>query len=345
MTLVMSSLRLGAARSIFRDRQAAVANTIVIAWTCAGWLCSFALMAAPAAPLNVAGVLLCAHTMVLAAYLIHEAAHQTLFAVRRANAWAGEVMNFIAGSAYASFERIRHMHIRHHVDRADVTCFDFKGLMRRRPGVRRTLEVLEWSYIPATEILMHAQVVWRPFLVASQRRYLPRAAAMLVARAALLLLLGLWSSKALLLYVVATVLFLHALNFFDAFHHTFEQYFVAAEEPVPMSGRDRQYEQANTYSNIISRRHPRLNVLTLNFGYHNAHHQRPSVPWYQLPALHADLYGEEPKATLPLAELLKTWHRNRVRRVNSDDYGIPTQGPGRADDFVGAHGVSFLTVV
>jgi hypothetical protein len=48
---------------------------------------------------------------------------------------------------------------------------------------------------------------------------------------------------------------------------------------------------------------------------------------------------------LPLAELLRTWHRNRVRRVLSDDYGAPGQGPGRADAFVGAHGVSFLTVI
>jgi hypothetical protein len=69
------------------------------------------------------------------------------------------------------------------------------------------------------------------------------------------------------------------------------------------------------------------------------------VPWYKLPKLHADLYGEDPKATLPLSALLETWHRNRVRRVNSDDYGGPKDGPGRADHFVGAHGVSFLTVV
>jgi fatty acid desaturase len=330
---------------MFRDREAAVANTLVIAWTCAGWLGSFALMGAHAGLLNAAGVLLCAHTMILAAYLIHEAAHQTLFAAHSANAIAGEAMNFIAGSVYASFERIRHMHIRHHVDRADLTCFDFKGLMRRRPGIRRILEALEWCYIPATELLMHAQVVWRPFFVTSQRRHLPRAAAMLIVRTELLLLLGLWSWKALLLYVVATLLFLHVLNFFDAFHHTFEQYFVAADEPLPVAVRDRQYEHANTYSNLVSVRYPRLNLLTLNFGYHNAHHHRASVPWYKLPSLHAGLYGADPNATLPLSALLKTWHRNRVRRVNSDDYGGPKGGPGRADHFVGAHGVSFLTVV
>ncbi len=330
---------------LFRNREAAVFNSSALTWTCGAWLGSFALMGAPGALLNVAGVMLCAHSMVLAAYLIHEAAHQTLFAGRTANRIAGEAMNFIAGSSYASFERIRHMHIRHHVDRADLTCFDFKGLMRRHGGVRRLLQCLEWLYVPATELLMHAQVIARPIFSAQQRRYLPRVAAMLVLRATLLLLLGVWSWKALALFALATALFLHVLNFFDAFHHTFEQHFVAADEPLDMSGRDRGYELANTYSNLISRRFPRLNLLALNFGYHNAHHHRASVPWYKLPALHRDLYGEQCRAVMPLSELLRTWHRNRVRRVFAEDYGAPTAGPGRADHFVGAHGVSFLTVV
>jgi fatty acid desaturase len=341
----MSSAILPAPGALFRDREGAVANTLVLTWTCCGWLASFALMGRHEVILNVAGLLLCAHTMILAAYLIHEAAHQSLFAVHWANRCAGEAMSFIAGSCYASFERIRHMHIRHHVDRADVTCFDFKGLMRRRPWVRRTLQILEWAYIPATEVLMHLQVIWRPFFAAPQRRHLPRAAAMLLVRSVLLLLLGLWSVKALLLYILATGLLLHVLNFFDAFHHTFEQYFVAADQPVPMASRDRQYEEDNTYSNLVSGRYRCLNLLILNFGYHNVHHQRASAPWYRLPALHRDLYGTGSRAVMPLPELLRTWHRNRVRRVDSDDYGVPGQGAGRADGFVGAHGVSFLTVV
>jgi fatty acid desaturase len=332
-------------RAVFRDRDAAVANIAVLAWTCAAWIGSFVLMGLQVAAANVAGVLLCAHTMILAAYLIHEAAHQTLFAAPKANALAGEAMSFVAGASYASFERIRRMHLRHHLDRADLACFDFKALLRRRPSVLRILQTLEWAYLPAAELMMHAQVIVRPFFVASQRKHLPRVAAMLALRLGLLALLGLWSLKALLLYLLAVLLQLHVLNFFDAFHHTFEQYFVADDEPVPTAGRDRRYEQQNTYSNVISRRRPWLNLLTLNFGYHNAHHHRPSVPWYRLPALHRELYGQDPLAVLPLSKLLATWHRNRVRRVLSDDYGAPAQGPQGADAFVGAHGVSFLTVI
>jgi fatty acid desaturase len=341
----MSAAVQSAPRSVFRDRADALANTIMLLWVSLGWLASFAFMGAYSIPLNVVGVLLCTHTMVLAAYLIHEAAHQTLFAVQWANSAVGEAMNFIAGSAYASFERIRHLHIRHHMDRADVTCFDFQGLMRRRPAVRRTLEVLEWGYVPATEVLMHLQVVWRPLFSRLQRRHLPRAMTMLALRACLLILLGMWSLKALMLYFVAAGVLLHVLNFFDAFHHTFEQFFVEADQPVPMHDRNRAYEQENTYSNLVSARFPWLNILILNFGYHNAHHQRASVPWYRLPGYHRSLYGDRTPAVMPLAELLRSWHRNRVRRVSSDDYGVPGQGAGRADGFVGAHGVSFLTVI
>jgi len=321
----------------------------VLGWTCIGWLASFPLMAQPSALLNIMGVLLCAHAMVLAAYLIHEAAHHTLFIAHQANHRAGETMSFIAGASYASFERIRHMHIRHHLDRADLACFDFKGFVQRVPGLGRTLEALEWAYVPATELLMHLQVVWRPFLQRSQRLYRPRAAAMLIARLGLLTLLGLWSVRALLLYGLAYLLLLHALNFFDAFHHTFDQYIVEPDQAVPMSDRNAAYEQGNTYSNLISRRWPWLNLLVLNFGYHNAHHQRASVAWYRLPAYHRELYGDTGACELPMAELLSTWHRNRVRRVFAADYGGPGAGGsgrnGRAEDFIGAHAVSFLTVI
>lgn len=334
-------------RSLFREPKGAAPNTIVLLYVVVGWPASFALMGMRSWWLNALGVLLCAHSMVIAAYLVHEAAHQNIFSAPRANRWLGETMGFVAGACYASFERIRHMHMRHHVDRADLTCFDFRGLMRRHRVLRQLLQACEWAYLPATEILMHLQVICRPFVVPAQRRHLPRAATMLVVRAVLLLMLALVSWQALLLYGLAVLLQLHVLNFFDAFHHSFEQYFVEADQSIPMGGRDRAYEQRHTYSNLICRRYPWLNLLTLNFGYHNAHHQRASVPWYRLPALHRELYADQSLAVVALSELLVTWHRHRVRRVSSDDYGAPAEQPGRgrADDFVGAHGVSFLTVI
>jgi fatty acid desaturase len=334
-----------AGNTVFREAAGRLPNRLALGYAVAGYAAGFWLMAADAWTAAAAGVLLTAHAMLIAAYLVHEAAHYTLFASPANNRRAGEAMSWIAGSAYASFERIRHLHLRHHRDRADVTCFDYKAFLQTRPRLRRAVVALEWAHVPAVELLMHAQVMLRPFVDRSQRACLPRAATVLAARAALFGGLALLSPQSALLYLVAYLLLLTALNFFDAFHHTFEQYFTGADQPVPMNGRDRVYEQANTYSNVVSVRHPWLNLLTLNFGYHNAHHERAAVPWYRLPALHRELYGEDSRELMPLSELLRTWYRNRVRRVIDDDYGGVGEGRGRADGFVGAHGVSFLTVV
>jgi fatty acid desaturase len=331
--------------TLLREAAGRLPNCLALGYALVGYATGFWLMAADAWPVAAAGVLLTAHAMLIAAYLIHEAAHYTLFASPAHNRIAGEAMSWIAGSAYAAFERIRHLHLRHHRDRADVTCFDWKAFLNARPGLRRAVVALEWAHIPAVELLMHAQVMLRPFLDRSQRAFLPRAATVLAVRAALLGGLALLSPQSAVLYGVAYLLLLTALNFFDAFHHTFEQYFTGAEVPVPMNDRDRAYEQANTYSNVVSARHPWLNLLTLNFGYHNAHHERAAVPWYRLPALHRELYGDGSRELMPLSELLRTWVRNRVRRVIDEDYGGVGEGRGRADGFVGAHGVSFLTVV
>ena len=330
---------------IFRDAHAASINSLLMAATAAGWVAAFWLMARAEIALNLLGVLLCAQCMLWAAYLIHEAAHQALFVGPRLNQVAGETASFIAGASYASFERIRRLHIRHHVDRADLVCFDYRAFIRRHPHLCRVLQMLEWAYIPATETLMHLQVIWRPLLVRSQRSYLPRAMGVLVIRIALLVRLAIWSPKALLLYFVAYALMLHALNFFDCFHHSFENFTVVGDEPVPTSHRDRAYEQANTYTNLVSVRYPWLNLIILNFAYHNAHHHRASHPWYRLPALHQEMFGTATHNVLPMRALLANWHRYRVLRVTAEDYGAPQPGADAGAGFIGAHGVSFLTVI
>jgi hypothetical protein len=101
------------------------------------------------------------------------------------------------------------------------------------------------------------------------------------------------SPVALALYVVAYLLFVLAARFADAFHHTFELMVVDnyAHAYGPPAGFDRAYEDANTFSNLLSRRWPLLNLLVLNFSYHNAHHVKPGIPWHRLPALDATLFG------------------------------------------------------
>lgn len=332
---------------LMRDEAGALPNVLALGYAVGGHACGLVLLTRPSLALALLGVALTMHTMVIAAYLIHEAAHMTLFLDHGHNRRTGELMAWICGAAYASYDRIRHMHLRHHRDRADITRFDYKTLLYRLPASCRTaVRALEWAYVPAIELLMHYQVLVRPFVNPAEASRRRRVLVVLASR--LTLFYGLWlvQPRAVLFYALAYLAFLTTMNFFDAFHHTFDQYFVADdEERVPMDGKDRVYEHEHTYSNLVSVRWPLLNLLTLNFGYHNAHHQRAAAPWYRLPQTHRELYGDELKQLLPLSELLRTYHRNRLRRILDDDYGGVGEGPGRADDFVGAHAVSFLTVV
>jgi fatty acid desaturase len=331
---------------LMREPEGVLPNSLALAYVVTAQITGLFFLTRQQPWLVPAGILLTAHSMVIASYLVHECAHMTLFRARGLNRWVGELMAWVAGAAYTSYERIRHFHIRHHRDRADVARFDYKTfLLAGPPWVRRLVYALEWAYIPAVELIMHAQVMLRPFTDASLACARPRVLVVLLSRAALFLWLFSLQPWSLLWFALAYLLFMTVMNFGDAFHHTFDQYFVASDdEPVSMAGKDRQYEQRHTYSNLVSPRHPWLNLLALNFGYHNAHHERASVPWYRLPALHRELYADGDRQLLPYGQLWRTFHRNRLARILDDDYGAVGEGDGRADAFVGAHGVSFLTV-
>ncbi len=71
------------------------------------------------------------------------------------------------------------------------------------------------------------------------------------------------------------------------------------------------------------------------------------MPWHRLPAYHRELYVDGDVQVITVRELLRSFHINRVKRVLAADAGYvrPVDSAGRADDFVGAVGVSFLTAV
>jgi fatty acid desaturase len=334
--------------AVFRSPHGALPNSLALAYTLAGYGIGIWLLTADAWALNLLGVLLTGHTLVFAAYFIHEFAHQAIFRSPEANNRWGVLMTWITGSCYAPFAALRRKHMRHHIDRADVLTFDYKAFLRRSPPwVARVVMALEWAYVPAVEFLMHGYVMVLPFLKRERRAERRRVLTVTAMRVAGFALLGWIAPKALLLYAVAYVIMLHVLRFTDAYQHTYDAFAVLEDgAPVPNDKvRDRTYEQANTYSNLVSVAHPWLNLLLLNFPYHNAHHERPIVPWHDLPALHAQLFGEAYVQVIPMADLLKGYHRDRVKRVISDDYGTVGAGPNRADAFLGAYGVSFLTAV
>jgi fatty acid desaturase len=149
-----------------------------------------------------------------------------------------------------------------------------------------------------------------------------------------------------LLYALAYLIFLTVLRFLDAFQHTYDVFATRSLEPAPVDPRrDRRYEYEHTYSNLISERWGWLNLLVLNFPYHNAHHVRPGEPWYRLPALHRELYAQADRQVITCRELLASFHRHRVARVLADGYGEVGSSGERARNFIGAVGVSFLTAM
>ena len=322
---------------ILRREDGRLPNALALAYALGGYALGLWACAAPAWWLNVLGVLLTAHALVIAAYLVHECAHNTIFADNRRNAALGEFLLWLTGAGYGRYEDVRHKHFRHHIDRADVVAFDFRPLLARRRPWLRLIQALEWVYVPAVDLMMHALVIALPFRLESRRGRRARVLAVLATRALFFAALGYASPRALLLYVPAYLLFLHMMRFFDVHQHTYEVWETLERQRDTRDARfDRDYEQRNTFSNLLSTRYPRFNLLALNFPYHNAHHVKPTVPWHRLPALHRELFGDDRRQVLPFAKLLRSYHRYRVPRVLNGD--APGMDVGDCRHFIGVVG-------
>lgn len=339
--------------SIYRDPQGGWPNTLALSVTLLlyplGLLCVFQAHWL----LNALGVFSLVLSLTWSAYFIHEFAHHAIFKSPQTNARFGVLMTWINGSCFARFEDMRHKHMRHHVERADVVTFDVKGFLLAAPAwFRSSVLALEWAYFPAIEFLMRAFVILLPFRkggsTASRMRILAIAAVRISAMACLA-----WASpKAWALYALSVLLFITLLRFADCFQHTYDAYPLLDNTPVPNDKvRDRAYEQSNTYTDVVgvssTLSNGILNMLWLNFGFHNAHHERPTLPWFRLPAYHRELFPVDCAQVLTVSTLLRSFHINRVKRILADDYGTVSDlsVPGRADRFLGAVGVSFLTAV
>jgi fatty acid desaturase len=321
-------------------------NGLVIPYTFLGWGVGVWWLTSAHWILNVLGIVLTAHTLTYSGYLIHECVHHTVFAGVRPNDRLGVLLSWLNGACLADYQRLKKKHLRHHADRLDVVTFDYRAALNSTPRwVRGCALALEWAYVPVIEILMRGMIIAYPFYygTAADRT---RLVMLLGVRVLFVAALAVISVKAVLLYALAYLLFLHVLRFFDAFQHTYEVVPSHSLAPAPLDPRrNRRYEYENTYSNLLSEQWSWLNVLVLNFPYHNAHHERTGESWYRLPALHESLYGNKDQQVVTCRELVRSYHRHRVGRVLADDYGSVTADGERASAFLGAIGVSFLTAV
>jgi omega-6 fatty acid desaturase (delta-12 desaturase) len=273
--------------------------------------------------INLAATLLLAHGMVIAAYMIHECAHNTVFRDNPDNALLGSAMAWLCGASYGTYDDMRYKHFRHHVDNDDVVWFDYEAFFRRHPLFYRSVLVLEFFYIPAHDLVMHFIMVFASFIIPQRRQQRLRNVTVILIRGGLFALLAWLSLKAALLYCVAYMLMITVLRFMDGLQHDYPYTLnLFTGERSPHKGDD-AWEQEHTFSNVISFKHQWPNWLVLNFGYHNAHHARPTAPWFRLPSLHRQLFGDSPDNVIPLWPQLVLFHRYRCYRIFHNAPGLP----------------------
>ncbi|MEQ8204870.1 MAG: fatty acid desaturase [Woeseia sp.] len=323
-------------------------NGLALLYAVLGWLLGLAGILQDSLLINALATLLLAHAMIIAAYLVHECAHNLVFRRIRHNAALGKALTWLCGAAYGTYEDIRYKHFRHHVDNDDVVWFDYERFFREHPLTLRVTRLLEWIYVPAHDLIMHGIMVFTSFLVPERRAQRKYNVVVIAIRAGLFLMLLILAPKAAGLYVIAYLFMMTVLRFMDSLQHDYPYSLTLFTKGRPPRKGDVEWEQEHTYSNPHSLRFKRLNWLTLNFGFHNAHHADMNLPWYRLPAKHQEMYGDTVAAVIPLSAQLSVFHRQRVRRImdnheENSPSGREWLAAAQRAEVYGGNAASFLT--
>ena len=336
---------------LFNEPSGAAYHGGAVAYAVFGYALGLAGLFAESWLINLPATLLLAHAMIIAAYMVHECGHNTVFRKMKHNGYLGRGLSWICGAAYGRFEDIRFKHFRHHVDNADVVCFDYEDWFRRHLAALRITALLEWFYIPAHELVMHGVMVLTSFVIPERRDQRLRNVTVIVIRGGVFATALWWWPRVAVLYALAYLLMLIVLRFVDSLQHDYDYELTLFRKEPAARRDDTAWEQAHTFSVPLSLRYPLFNWLTLNFGYHNAHHAQPDVPWYRLPALHRELFGDDPGLVIPLWSQLRIYHRGRVKRIVkwSDSVAQPKGADflaaARSAQVYGGNAASFLTAV
>jgi fatty acid desaturase len=323
-------------------------NGGAVAYAVLGYAAGFLGILDDSRAVNAAGTLLVAHAMTIAAYMVHECAHNLVFRKAGHNARLGRFLTWICGTSYGTYEDMRYKHFRHHVDVDDVAWFDYERFFLEHPRILGVTRSLEWLYIPAHEFLMHGILVFTSFAIPRRRKQRKRNVTVILVRFALFAGLAINAPRAAALYVVAYVIMLTVLRFMDSIQHDYG-YTLTLFEPgnAPRKGQ-LAWEQEHTFSNPHTFNDSVWNWLTLNFGFHNAHHAEMDVPWYRLGQRHRELFGDDPENVIPLRAQLKIFHRQRMNRIVGNHTGNEPEGreflaAARQGEVYGGNAASFLT--
>jgi fatty acid desaturase len=315
-------------------------NGFAIAYILIGYGMGIFFLTRPFWVLNLIGVGLVIHTLIWAAYFVHEFIHGNIFRNPRWDGMFGRLMLFLTGSCYTRYRDIASNHLAHHKNRADFSAFSLPDFLRSLPKpFFWGIIALEWLYFPIINFILRWLNTLSPFLGQQRRDERWRNTLLLLLRGSLFTALAFYSLRAIALYFIAYICFLNILRFIDCFQHTYTVFQVG--QPLPQYSLE--HEELNTYSNLISIKWWWLNLLLLNFPYHNAHHRAMRCPWYLLPRLDAELYDRDYRQYVTLPRLVNNYHRYRIYRLfNGQGEVVATEKGLNLDNFVGGVGVSFL---
>ena len=315
-------------------------NAIAFIYILGSYVGGIALLLLSNGFLNAPGVVLLTHSMVLSAYMTHEFMHGTIFTDRKWNTVGGSIMLWLNGGCYGRFRDLAQEHIAHHINRVDFSAFNLPTFINSLPSpIRSVVLALEWLYFPAISFIIQWRGITAPFWQSQRQDERLRVTLIVIVRGVLFSLLGLASVEALALYFLSFTGMILVLRLLDAFQHTYEVFPIG----TPLPKRDRTYEHANTFTTLISQRYWWLNLLLLNFGYHNAHHEIMKCPWHSLHELDREFSQKEKIHILTLPQLIGNYHRFRVERIFSGQgQAADEQGNLELDTFYGAVGVSML---
>jgi len=320
---------------IFRYKDGARPNSLALTYVALGYPISLWGLAVAGGLVWLLACLLLAHTLVIAAYLLHECIHNTIFKNSHHNERLGMILAWLTGAAYTPYAILQKKHLRHHADRVDVLAIDYRQFIQARPALQKFLTALQRYHLPAAEFISHYLALAAPFLLESRRQYRGYVLLVLCSRVLLFVLFA-WITPAMLAgHLFAWIILITVLGFMDAFQHQYEVRLQLDDNRI-LREFDRDYEEAHTFSNLLSEKYPWLNLLVLNFCYHNVHHLKSGIPWYDLPTMHQQRYQDKPAPVIRLSTQLRNFHQHRIARL---------QGNATTGKDTGAAGVSFLVGV
>lgn len=293
-----------------------------------------------AVPLS--GSILLMHTTTCSALLTHELMHHTMFKEVKLNDALARVLMIISGGCYFPYSGLKQQHLKHHRVKVGYDGFSITRWVTSLPiGWQKLIVAMEYVYFPALSIISRIRSLSMPFFVPEQKALRARIAGVFALRMICYAIAWRISPYSLLWLLLGWIGMLQLLRVYDCFHHTFDV--LAPGTPAPQLDRD--YEQSNTYSSLISKRITTLNWIFLNYGYHNAHHARPAVHWLDLPRVHRTLGPEVDSHCILFGELVKWFHKHRIRRIYNG-IGSPRIVDGKLamDEYWGViMNISFIT--